>query len=67
MKNEIVNLRTLLLAHKDCPISAHQGLQNMQLNGPPQGGPVMNGYDDHQMSAQNPYGMAEASHHQQGM
>jgi len=67
MKNEIVNLRTLLLAHKDCPISAHQGIQNMQLNGPPPGGPVMNGYDDHQMSAQNPYGMAEASHHQQGM
>lgn len=57
MKNEIINLRTLLLAHKDCPIGAHQGIQNMQLVG----GPSMNGYDD-QMNPQNPYGMAGPSH-----
>ena len=27
LREEIVNLKTLLLAHKDCPISQQQGLQ----------------------------------------
>jgi bZIP transcription factor len=27
LREEIVNLRTLLLAHKDCPVSQAQGLQ----------------------------------------
>jgi len=49
LREEVVNLKTLLLAHKDCPVTAQQGLQGMvqQLQ--------MDGYGQ-QM---NPYGMAQ--------
>jgi ATF/CREB family transcription factor len=33
LREEIVNLKTLLLAHKDCPISQAQGLSSMNMNG----------------------------------
>jgi len=49
LREEVVNLKTLLMAHKDCPVTAQQGLQGMvhQLQ--------MDGYGQ-QM---NPYGMAQ--------
>lgn len=48
LREEIVNLKTLLLAHKDCPVSAAQGLGGMNMN-------AFVGNDVHQH--QNPYGM----------
>jgi ATF/CREB family transcription factor len=50
LRDEVVNLKTLLLAHKDCPITAQQGLQGMvhQLQ--------LDGYG--QLTNHNPYGMA---------
>jgi ATF/CREB family transcription factor len=48
LREEIVNLKTLLLAHKDCPVSQAQGLHNIPM------GQVMGDYNP-QM---NPYGMA---------
>lgn len=29
LREEVVNLKTLLLAHKDCPVGQQQGLQNL--------------------------------------
>ena len=52
LREEIVNLKTLLLANKDCPVSQQQGLGGMAMHsfiGDPNG----------QMGAHaNPYGMA---------
>jgi len=50
LRDEVVNLKTLLLAHKDCPISQAQGHQGMlhQLQ--------IDGYG--QQMNHNPYGMA---------
>lgn len=31
LREEVVNLKTLLIAHKDCPVSQAQGLTNMAL------------------------------------
>lgn len=48
LREEIVGLKTLLLAHKDCPVSQAQGISGMamqQIAG-----------DSHQQYA-NPYGM----------
>lgn len=56
LRDEIVQLKTLLLGHKDCPISQAQGLQHMNM------GSVMDGYGQQQM---NPYGMAGGMQHQQ--
>ncbi|KAF2732469.1 hypothetical protein EJ04DRAFT_335723 [Polyplosphaeria fusca] len=50
LREEIVNLKTLLLAHKDCPVSAAQGLGGMNMNSF-LGGEVAN--------HQNPYGIAQ--------
>ena len=50
LREEVVNLKTLLLAHKDCPISQAQGLGN-----------YMNSVQDanaFQNPHANPYGMA---------
>jgi ATF/CREB family transcription factor len=56
LREEVVNLKTLLLAHKDCPVTQQQGLQGMGMQhlmesgyagGPPMGPGQM-----------NPYGMA---------
>src|SRR5437773_3433430 len=35
LREEIVNLKTLLLAHKDCPVSQAQGLGGLMVNGIP--------------------------------
>ncbi|KAF2119383.1 Aft1 HRA domain-containing protein [Lophiotrema nucula] len=50
LREEIVNLKTLLLAHKDCPVSQAQGLSGMNMNSF-LGGDVAN--------HQNPYGIAQ--------
>ena len=57
LREEVVQLKTLLLAHKDCPISQQQGYQTMIQQH------VMPGYGQ-QM---NPYGMAAMDHQQQVM
>ncbi|KAJ5925694.1 hypothetical protein N7454_008333 [Penicillium verhagenii] len=41
LREEIVNLKTLLLAHKDCPVSQAQGLGPLMMNG------MSTGYDPH--------------------
>jgi ATF/CREB family transcription factor len=46
LREEIVNLKTLLLAHKDCPVSQAQGLGPLIMNG------MSAGFDPH------PYSMA---------
>lgn len=55
LREEVVNLKTLLLAHKDCPVTQQQGLQGMGMQhimdngyGPPMGNP----------NQMNPYGMS---------
>lgn len=45
LREEIVNLKTLLLAHKDCPVSQAQGLGPLMMNG------MSTGYDT------NPYNL----------
>lgn len=35
LREEVVNLKTLLLAHKDCPVSQAQGIGGMAMNGLP--------------------------------
>lgn len=32
LREEIVNLKTLLLAHKDCPVASSQGLSGMNMH-----------------------------------
>lgn len=63
LREEVVNLKTLLLAHKDCAVTQQQGLQGMGMQhimesgyGPPMPG---------QMN--NPYNMAGMSQQQQVM
>ncbi|KAF2197220.1 hypothetical protein GQ43DRAFT_451836 [Delitschia confertaspora ATCC 74209] len=51
LREEIVNLKTLLLAHKDCPVSQAQGLAGVQMHN------FLGGDIAHH---QNPYGMAMA-------
>ncbi len=51
-REEIVNLKTLLLAHKDCPVSQAQGLGGLAMNN------SMAGEYNHNA---NPYGMAMTS------
>lgn len=41
LREEIVNLKTLLLAHKDCPVSQAQGLGPLMMNG------MQTGFDPH--------------------
>ncbi|ORY14026.1 Aft1 HRA domain-domain-containing protein [Clohesyomyces aquaticus] len=50
LREEVVNLKTLLLAHKDCPVSHAQGLAGMNMN-TFLGGELTN--------HQNPYGIAQ--------
>ncbi len=57
LREEVVNLKTLLLAHKDCPVTQQQGLQGMAMH------QVMEGYSQQI----NPYGMAVAMSNQQVM
>ena len=49
LREEIVNLKTLLLAHKDCPVSQAQGLH----------GAAMNNFLGSDINHQNPYGIAQ--------
>jgi ATF/CREB family transcription factor len=49
LREEIVNLKTLLLAHKDCPVSHAQGLSGLNMN------TFLGGEPQHQ----NPYGIAQ--------
>lgn len=49
LREEIVNLKTLLLAHKECPVAQAQGLH----------GPAMNAFLGSDMNHQNPYGIAQ--------
>jgi ATF/CREB family transcription factor len=49
LREEVVQLKTVLLAHKDCPISQQQGMGGMQMNH------LMGDYGN---QMQNPYGMA---------
>lgn len=56
LREEVVNLKTLLLAHKDCPVTQQQGLQGGYMQ------PVMEPYQNPQM---NPYGMGGPMPNQQ--
>lgn len=56
LREELVNLKTLLLAHKDCPVSQAQGLNNGNMQH------LIEGYGNQHM---NPYGMANQQQHQQ--
>jgi ATF/CREB family transcription factor len=61
LREEIVNLKTLLLAHKECPVSQAQGLH----------GAAMNNFLGSDLNHQNPYGIAQLQpngvHMMQGM
>ncbi|KAG0652077.1 Transcription factor mts1 [Hyphodiscus hymeniophilus] len=59
LRDEVVNLKTLLLAHKDCPISQQQGLAGLQM----QQMMEQNSYG----GQMNPYGMAGMHQQQQVM
>lgn len=47
LREEVVNLKTLLLAHKDCPVTQQQGIHG-----------YMNQVVEPYNSQMNPYGMA---------
>jgi ATF/CREB family transcription factor len=49
LREEIVNLKTVLMAHKDCPVSQQQGLAGMGMQ------QFIDGYSNQI----NPYGMAQ--------
>ncbi|GMF68735.1 unnamed protein product [Aspergillus oryzae] len=51
LREEIVNLKTLLLAHKDCPVSQAQGLGPLMMNG------MSAGFDPHPYNIPNNMGM----------
>ncbi|KAI6349774.1 hypothetical protein MCOR25_010638 [Pyricularia grisea] len=51
LREEVVNLKTLLLAHKDCNVTQAQGLQGQFMQQPPM---------DHFNAQMNPYGLAPA-------
>ncbi|PYH40443.1 bZIP transcription factor atfA [Aspergillus saccharolyticus JOP 1030-1] len=51
LREEIVNLKTLLLAHKDCPVSQAQGLGPLMMNG------MATGFDAHPYNIPSQMGM----------
>ncbi|EAW09707.1 bZIP transcription factor atfA [Aspergillus clavatus NRRL 1] len=51
LREEIVNLKTLLLAHKDCPVSQAQGLGPLMMNG------MSAGFDPHPYNIPSNMGM----------
>lgn len=57
LREEVVNLKTLLLAHKDCPVTAQQGLH----------GGYMNQVVEPFNPQMNPYGMGAPMPNQQVM
>jgi ATF/CREB family transcription factor len=52
LREEVVNLKTLLLAHKDCPVTQQQALQQGGV------GPILQVVEP--FNQMNPYGMATA-------
>lgn len=56
LREEVVNLKTLLLAHKDCPVTQAQGLQ---------GGYAPQGMDSYAHPQMNPYAMGAPMPNQQ--
>ncbi len=54
LREEVVNLKTLLLAHKDCPVAQQQGLSGLTLH------QVIDSYG----APMNPYGMAATMNNQ---
>jgi ATF/CREB family transcription factor len=58
LREEVVNLKTLLLAHKDCPVTQQQGLQGAFM--------AQQGLEPYN-SQINPYGMAASMPNQQVM
>lgn len=62
LREEIVNLKTLLLAHKDCPVSQAQGLGPLMMNG------MSAGFDPHGYPMPGNMGMQPGAQiHTQGM
>ncbi|KAJ5793620.1 hypothetical protein N7457_000219 [Penicillium paradoxum] len=61
LREEIVNLKTLLLAHKDCPVSQAQGLGSLMMNG------MSAGYDPHGYNMPPNMGMQPGGIPTQGM
>jgi ATF/CREB family transcription factor len=53
LREEVVNLKTLLLAHKDCPVTQQQALQQGNV------GPMLQVVSE-PFGQMNPYGMATA-------
>jgi ATF/CREB family transcription factor len=62
LREEVVNLKTLLLAHKDCPVTQQQGMHGAFMN---QVGQVPQ--PDPFNQQMNPYQMAQAMPNQQMM
>lgn len=60
LRDEVVNLKTILVAHKDCPVSQQQGIAGMGMHQMLEGS--YNGQINGQM---NPYGMAAMNAQQQ--
>lgn len=56
LREEIVNLKTLLLAHKDCPVSQAQGLGPLIMNG------MSAGFDPHPYNIANNMAMQPGGH-----
>jgi ATF/CREB family transcription factor len=54
LREEIVNLKTLLLAHKDCPVSQAQGIGPLIMNG------MSAGFDPHPYNIANSMAMQPA-------
>ena len=44
LREEVVNLKTLLLAHKDCPVTQQQGLHGAFMQQPMEFNPQLNPY-----------------------
>lgn len=57
LREEVVNLKTLLLAHKDCPVTQQQGMHGAYMN------QVVEPFN----AQMNPYGMAAPMPNQQVM
>jgi ATF/CREB family transcription factor len=56
LREEIVNLKSLLLAHRDCPVSAAQGIGGASMNMFLEGGHHANPYG---MAAPQPNGVPQ--------
>lgn len=60
LRDEVVNLKTILVAHKDCPVSAQQGIGGIGMH------QMLEGSYQGQINGQmNPYGMAAMNAQQQ--